>query len=529
MALSERTVSQLLSHRAATDPERPFLLWKDRRLTFREVESDAEALAAALANLGIEAGDRVAVILPTCPEFVVATFALAKLGAVVVPLDPRLTQPELHYMLRHSEAVCAVTIETWYEVDYLQLFENLIPLLPELQYLVTVGKEDLWYDDRIFQFEDLVSAGRGREYRNAATDPDDEVFALLYTSGTTGKPKGVELTHRNLVFAATATADGAGLTEEDRVIGVTAFHHVFGLGPGILGCAASGATLILQEEYEAGGTLDLIEKHRATIHFGVPTLFVAELAEQQRDPREISSLRLGVVAGAPMGDGLLRDIQSFLCPALLTAYSLTETASTAAMTRPSDPEEKRRQTVGRLVPGMELRVLERDGSILPVESLGELAVRGPGVMKGYYRQPKGTAAATTPDGFFLTGDLGMLDEEGFLHLVGRSKEVIIRSGFNIYPQELEDRLNAHPAVQSAVVVGVRDELLGEAIAAAIVPVEGAIVNGEELRAWCRRTLADHKIPDSVHFLDAFPLTGTGKVRRVELARLLEARRSSPET
>lgn len=223
-----------------------------------------------------------------------------------------------------------------------------------------------------------------------------------------------------------------------------------------------------------------------------------------------------------MREELFVQVEAELCPHLLTGYSLTETSSILSMTRPGDTEEKRRYTVGRPLEGTEIQVLEKDGSPLPVESLGEIAVKGPGVMRGYYRQPRETRGSFTPEGFFLTGDLGILDEEGSVHLVGRRREVIIRSGINVYPREVEDRLHAHPAVMDVAVVGVRDELLGEAICAAVVPVEGAIVTAGEIRDWCLGSLTDYKVPDRVRFLDELPMTGTGKVRRVELARLMEA-------
>ena len=531
MALLERsgglTVSHALSHRATTDPEAPFLVFGDRTQSFGDVDGQAESLAAALANLGIERGDRVALVLPGRPEFVVTLFALAKLGAVAVPLNPHLTEPELRYMLRHSGAVCAVTVERFRGVEFLEVFEALLPLLPELRHLVTVGEDDLWYDDQIFQFEDLVSAGTGRDFDRSDPVGPDDLLALVYTSGTTGKPKGVELTHGNLIYSAGATAEAVGLEPGDRIIGVTALFHVFGLGPGILGSVLGGAALILQEEVEAGATLDLIVRTGATVHYGVPTVFAAELREQKRNPRDLSSLRTGLVAGAPMGETLFREVEETLCPHLLAAYSLTETASTLAMTRGDDPAEKRRFTVGRPIAGTHIRVLESDGTELPVESLGELAVQGPGVMRGYYRQPRETAECFDTDGYFRTGDLGILDEDGYVHLVGRRKEVIIRGGSNVYPREVEDRLHAHPAVGEAAVVGVQDELLGEKVCACVVPVEGAIVTGEELQEWCRRTLADYKIPDVVQFMDALPMTGTGKIRRVELARLVQASPADP--
>ncbi len=526
MALTERTqrvtVASALEQRAATDPENVFLVFDEDRLSFGQVERQARALAASLRNLGIEQGDRVALVLPCWPEFVISMFAAAKLGVVLVPLNPRLTTPELQYMLRHSEAVGAVTVESYNELDYLHLFEDLLIELPELRYVVTVGDEDLWHDDRIFQFEDLISAGEGREHDEPDSVTDDDVFAILYTSGTTGKPKGVELTHGNLVRTALQTIEALGVTGDDRIIGVNALFHVFGLGPGILGTVQAGASIVMQDEFDGGETLDLIEQHGVTVHYGVPTHFVTELHEQKRSPRDVSSLRTGIAAGAPIGDETLRQVRAELCPDLQVAYSLTETGSTLSITRPGDPMEKQRFTVGRPLAGTSVRVREKDGGKLPVESLGEVGVRGPGVMRGYYRQPSETSRSFDADGYFLTGDLGIIDEDGFVHLVGRSKEVIIRGGFNVYPREVEDRLQAHPAVQDAVAVGVLDEFLGEAICACVRPVEGAIVTGQEVKNWCRLTLADYKVPDRVRFLDEFPLTGTGKVRRVELARTMQA-------
>jgi acyl-CoA synthetase (AMP-forming)/AMP-acid ligase II len=258
------------------------------------------------------------------------------------------------------------------------------------------------------------------------------------------------------------------------------------------------------------------------VHFGVPTLFIGEMRELEERPRDLSSLRVAVVAGAPVGDELARRIAERLCSTVLVAYSLTEASSTVCMASPEDPPAKRAFTVGRPLEGTELLILERDGTELPVESVGEIALRGPGVMLGYSRQPGETRTVMNDDGFLLTGDLGMRDEDGFIHLVGRRKDVIIRSGFTIYPREVESRLDAHPAVQEAAVVGVPDPLLGEALCACVVPIEGAIVTEEELEDWCRETLAAAKVPDQIRFLESFPRTGTGKTRRVELARLVQA-------
>ncbi|MDT8341592.1 MAG: class I adenylate-forming enzyme family protein [Longimicrobiales bacterium] len=523
MALIERcrgqSVASALTQRATSDPERVFILYDKRRLSFGEVESQADALAAGLHNLGLEVGDRLALLLPSGPEFVISAMAASKLGAVVVPLDPRLTVPELHYMLRHSEAAAAVTVETYGDTEYLEVFEELMPQLPEMQYLVTVGEEDLWYDDRIFQWEDLLSAGRGRDWPTPEIAPARDPFALFYTSGTTGKPKAVSLSHASLLHAAAGAADVLGLSPEDRVAGVSDLHHVFGMGPGVLGCLLSGASLVLADPLDGARLLDLVEAHRVTVQYGVPTLFVGAIAEQDERPRDLSSLRLSLVAGAPTPPELAREIEARLGAIALVGYSLTETASVLSLPRPTDSPTRRHFTVGYPLTDMEVRILEGDHA-LPEESVGEVAVRGPGVMLGYYRQPRETSAAFQGEGFFLTGDLGMLDGDGTLHLVGRKKDVIIRAGFNVYPREVEDRILAHPAVLEVAVVGVRDPVLGETICACVVPVEGAIVSEGEIRAWCRSTLSERKVPDLVRFFDEFPRTGDGKIRRTELVRSL---------
>ncbi|MEK9502179.1 class I adenylate-forming enzyme family protein [Gemmatimonadota bacterium DH-20] len=525
MALRERyrhaTLASALAHRATIGAQDEFLIHRGRTWSLGEIDTQAEALAASLHGFGVEAGDRVALVLPQCPEFVVGLFAAARLGAVVVPLSPSLTPAELRYRLRHSEAVAAITVEVHDEVDFLERFEAMMPQLPELKHLVTVGEDDLWYGDRVFQWEDVVSAGAGRDYASAdpATDPSAPLV-LVYTAGTTGKPKAVTLSHANLLYGATVTADTLGLRSDDRVVGLSALHHVFGLGPGLLGCLLSGATLILAERADPGEVLDLVEAHGVTVLYGIPTLFFGELGEQERRPRNLSSLRVALAAGAPVPESLLRRVEAELCSPLLVAYSTTETGSIVSLTLPGDPGGDRRTTVGRPLAETRVRILE-EGRELPEESIGEVAVSGPGVMAGYYRQPLETRESFDADGFFVTGDLGMVDEDGFLHLVGRRKGVIIRTGFNVYPREVEDRIRAHPAVHEVAVVGIPDSVLGEAICACVIPVEGAIVDEEDLRDWCRETLSDEKVPDLVRLLDRFPRTATGDVRKVELARWIE--------
>ena len=519
------TLAESLELRARENPTRPFVAFGEQRLTYGQVDQQAAALAAALHELGIEAGDRIALTLPNWPEFIVSAFAAAKLGAVIVPLNPRFTSPELQYALRHSESVAVVTAENWGGIDYLARFEQFLGVLPDLQYVLSVGKEDLWYDDRIHQFEDLVSSGEGRPFPRWE-GPADALFAIVYTSGTMGKPKGVALTHENLMSNAATTAEAIGLTADDVVFGVNTLFNVFGIGTGVLGTMAAGASLVLDEGLAPAEALAVVEREGVTVIHGVPTNFILALNEPTRASRNLSSLRTGIVAGAPVTEELAQRIMRDLVPGIRVGYGMTETGNTVSVNTPGDPRGKQIATVGRPLDGTQVRVIDADGSVLPVESVGEVAIKGPGVMQGYYRQPGETAQVFTPDGFFLTGDLGMVDEEGYVHLIGRRKEMIIRGGFNVYPREVEDRLHAHPAVLDVAVVGLPDEILGEKACACIVPVEGAIVTGEEIRDFCREVLADYKVPDLVRFLDGFPLTGSGKVRRVELARMINAEESS---
>lgn len=514
-------VFELLTQQAAARPDAPLVCTETRQLTYGQVHAQAEALAAAWHALGLEAGDRIAVTLPPSPEFVVAVFAAARLGAALVPLDPHVTAPELPYLLRHSEAVAVVTAERLGEVDLLERYEELWARLPHLSYVVAVGEQDLWYDDRVYGMADLVSSGAGRSCPQPPGAPTERLLAIVYTSGTQGKPKGVALTQGNLLATATATAALLDLGPEDVVAGLSSLAHAFGLGPGLLGTAWAGGAVVLQADDDPGRTLDLLERFGVTVLHGTPTSLI-RLLRHPSWPRRGLRVRTGVAAGAPLPDVWEARLRQELVPDLRVAYSLTEAGSVVTLTRADDPPAKRRQTVGRPLPGVELRVLDDDGAPLPVESVGEVAVRGPGVMRGYHRQPQETARNFTPDGFFRTGDVGMIDEEGYLHLLGHRKEIILRGGTCIHPREVEDRLRAHPAVLDAVVVGVPDEELGERVCACVVPVEGAVVTGEEILDFCRAGLAPAKVPDQVRFWDRFPMTGSGKVRRVELARALRA-------
>ncbi|HET7585841.1 MAG TPA: AMP-binding protein [Gemmatimonadaceae bacterium] len=513
------SLAHVAAARAAEHPQRELLVSMGRSMTYGQVDAKATAMAAALAELGIEAGDRIAIVMPNWPEWVIALLAAAKLGATVVPLNPRLNYHELKYQLRHAEASVAVAAEQHDGVDYLELFEGILAELPDLQYLITVGHEELWYDDRIFQFEDLLSSGDGRPLRApdaAALDAAD--LAILYTSGTMGKPKGVRLSHRTVLETAVRTGEALELEPADRVLVSVPLFTIFGFSV-VVGTIAAGATLVLQEEFDAGSAMELIERERVTVIHGVPTMYHMLMRHPRFDPSRFTRLRTGIVAGGPVTDDLVRRIRRW-CD-VQVAYGLTETGPTVTITRFTDPDEKRRTTVGRPLPGVEVKAVDFvTGALHGPEAVGEIAVRGPNVMQGYARMPAETARSFSPEGFFLTGDLGIIDEDGYLRIVGRIKETIVRGGYQIYPREVEDQLRAHPAVDDVCVIGVPHDIMGELVCACVVPVEGAVITGGELKEFARDTMADYKVPDIVRFFDTFPMTGSGKVKRRELERVV---------
>jgi fatty-acyl-CoA synthase len=514
---SEWTLAVRFAHRVQLHPERVLVRAGDRSLTYGQAESQAAAFAATLQDLGIGAGDRVAVLLPNCSEWVITLLGTAQLGAVVVPVSPHLNVHELKYQLRHAEASVLVTIEKLGDVDYLQRFEQMLPDLPDLHYVVTVGDEELWYDDRIFQFEDVLSKGSGRSVvPHGVADGDD--LAQIYTSGTMGKPKGVRSSHRALIETAVRSAEVLEMTPDDRVFAAVPLYASFGFSV-MIGTLVTGATLVLQPTFDAAQALDLLVRERITVLNGVPTTFHLLMREPSFTSARLDRLRTGIIAGGPVTEELVRRVRRW-CDALV-AYGLTETGPTVAITRFGDSDERRTSSVGRPLPGVEVMAVDvMTGALHGPEAVGELAVRGPGVMSGYARMPQESARAFTPEGYFLTGDLGIIDEDGYLRIVGRRQETIHRGGFQIHPREVEDKLRSHPAVEEVCVIGVPHDVLGELICACIVPVEGAVITGREITRFAHDTMAEFKVPDLVRFFDAFPRTGNGTIKRRELARTI---------
>lgn len=501
----------------ARSAERACVVAGERRLAYAQVDREAEALAAALADLGIEAGDTIAVNLPNVPEWLTTAVAAARLGAVLVPVNPGLGHHELTYQLRHAEASVVVTAERHGSRDFVELFDELIAELPDVQYVVAVGEGDYWYDDRVFPYRDLVAKGARLPPPAAPREPD-ALFAILYTSGTMGKPKGACLSHRNVFGTAAAVNEVLGVGADDVVLGAVPLFSVFGTSV-VAGAVAAGATLVLAEPFEPGAAVELMARERVTVCHGVPTMFHLLVRERGFARARLPHLRTGIVAGSPVAPDLVTALRD-TCNVEI-AYGLTETGPTVTITRPGDTPARRVETVGRALPGVELRIVDvSTGDLHGAEAVGELAVRGPNVMSGYHRMPAESRRSFTPEGFFLTGDLAMLEADGYVRIVGRRKEMIIRGGTNIHPREVEDVLRAHPGVEEVCVVGVPHELLGEAVCACVVATEGAILRGEDIKDFARQQMADYKVPDLVRFFDALPLTASGKVKRRELAQVV---------
>ena len=511
------SLAPLVEQHAREHPQRTLAIVGDRNWTYGEVELRASAFATALGEMGMGAGDRIAVNVPNAVEWVISLLACAKLGAAVVPLNPKLNIHELRFQLRHAEASAVITVDTLEGVDYLHVFEELLGELPHLQYIVTVGQQDTWYDDRVFQFDALIAANLTQAAERASV-ADDADLTVLYTSGTMGKPKGVRLSHRAVVENAAQTGVILGVTGDDRLLPMVPFFNIMGLSV-MVSALVAGAALVMQPTFDAERTLQLIHQHRATVLYGVPTMFHLLLREESFKPSLLSSLRTGVIAGSAVADDLVKRVRPW-CNVLL-AYGLTETGPTVTMTHFDDDDERRQLSVGRALPGVEVMAADlMTGALHGPEAVGEIAVRGAGLMQGYLRAPSETAKVYTPDGFFLTGDLGIIDEDGYVKIIGRRQETISRGGHQIYPGEVEDRLRGHPAVDDVCVIGVPNDVLGELVCACVVPIEGAVITGREIRLFAQDTMAEYKVPDIVRFFDEFPLTGSGKVRRKELSRAI---------
>ena len=488
----------------------------DTRLTWGELHDEAQAFGAALVASDIEPGDRVALWAPNSARWIVAVLGLWRAGAVLVPVNTRFKGAEAADILARSGARALVTVTDFLGTDHLAMLRSTDAELTDLETVVVAQGDapdggDPW---DVFTAQATDAARAEVDRRAAALGPEDP-SDILFTSGTTGVPKGVVMTHGRTLCVATDWVAMTGLTAGDRYLMVNPYFHMFGLKAGILACVTAGATMLPEPVFDAGRALARVADEKVTVLPGAPTLYQSLLDHPDRDSYDLSSLRVAVTGAADIPVTLIsRIVDELPFPTVVSGYGLTE-AGTASATDLDDDATTIATTVGRARPGFEIRIVEGDGDVATGEP-GEILLRGPSVMQGYLDDPEATAAALSADGWLRTGDLGVLDENGYLRIVGRSKDMFIVGGFNAYPAEIESHLLRHPEVQQAAVIGIPDERLGEVGMAFVVTRSGDPALGDEIIAWCRGEIANYKVPRAVEVVAELPLNATGKVEKTKL-------------
>jgi fatty-acyl-CoA synthase len=506
------TVGQLLTRLAEDLPDREALVYADGpRYTFRELESEARTIALGLMRLGVKPGQRVVVWATNVPEWVVLQFALAKIGAILVTANTSLRSRDIDYLLRQSEASMLITISGFRDLDYIASLREVgafAGAIPSLEAIVHIGADT---PDGAIPYESLRT-GSG-ELPELAIGVDD-VINMQYTSGTTGFPKGVMLTSRNIVNNGEALGGALGFTPDDRLCLCVPLFHCFGCVIGVLGAYTHGAGLYVIESFDPRKVLQMVHRERCTALYGVPTMFIAELECADFGDYDLTSLRTGIMAGALCPEPVMRRVMTDMhLSEIAIAYGMTESSPGITVTPRDCCVADRSQTVGKVLPELEVKIVDpATGAVCATGQRGELCCRGYNVMKGYYNNPAATAAAIDADGWLHTGDEASVDEAGYFRITGRIKDLIIRGGENIAPKEVEDRLREHDAVSDAYVYGVADEFFGETVAAAVRLKAGATASGDELIVWCADVLAKFKVPKYVRFVTEFPVTGSGLSR-----------------
>ncbi|WP_436740121.1 FadD3 family acyl-CoA ligase [Streptomyces sp. BBFR102] len=532
------TVPAVLARAARAFPDAQAVVDDDQRLTNRQLHDSALAVTRSLMALGVQRGERVALWAPNSARWITAALGVLGAGAVLVPVNTRYKGDEAHWLLRRSRARLLLVENGFLGNDYLEMIgataeeRGPVPGLGELAHVVDLaagdepagrtGPGDPSGSFHATRWEDFLRLGDLVPLADAAARSsavqEDDVADVLFTSGTTGRPKGVMTTHRQNVLTYRAWSRRTGLTRGDRYLIISPMFHCFGYKAGVLACLLRGATMVLQPVFDVARTLRLIEEEKITVLPGPPTVFTTLLDAPGRDRHDLSSLRLAVTGAATVPVALVTRVRAELFPVVVTAYGLTESCGTATVCRAGDDDETIARTAGRPIDGVEIRVAGADRRPLPPGQDGEVLVRGYNVMLGYLDDPRATADAIDDEGWLATGDVGHLDEEGRLTLTGRSKEMFVVGGFNVYPAEVEQLLSRHEAVSEAAVVGVPDDRLGEVGHAYVTLRPHARTTPAELADYCGARLANFKVPREVVILDAFPRNAAGKIRKTDLER-----------
>ena len=486
-----------------------------RRWTYRELQADVNACALGLDALGIAKGDRVGIWAPNCAEWVFVQFATAKLGAILVNINPAYRTHELAYVLQQSGTSVILAAPAFKTSDYRSMVEQVRADCPRLRETIFFGS---------VEWDRLIATGRAavdlvlreRAEQLSADDP----INIQYTSGTTGFPKGASLSHHNLLNNGFFVGEGCGYSEHDRVCIPVPYYHCFGMGMGNLGCTTHGATMVIPGPgFDPALTLRAVAEERCTSLYGVPTMFIAELALPDFADYDLSSLRTGIMAGSPCPVEVMKRVVAEMGMEEVTiCYGMTETSPVSTQTDVSDDLERRTATVGRVHPHLEVKIVDpASGLTVPRGTPGEFCTRGYSVMLGYWNDPEQTGHVLDKARWMHTGDLAVMDDDGYLSIVGRIKDMVIRGGENVYPREIEEFLYGHPDVLDAQVIGVPDDRYGEELMAWIRLRPGADpITPQSLREYCAGKLAHYKIPRYVKLVDDFPMTVTGKVRKVEM-------------
>lgn len=531
------TIGDLLDRAAGRYPHNEALVCPDRNLryTYRRFQQECNRAAKGLMALGIKRGEHIAILAPNVPEWVICQFAGAKMGAVLTTVNTNYKLFELEYLLRQSDATTLIFTSGTKETNYIDMVYELCPelydsgpgrlnskKLPMLKNLIFIGEESM---PGMFTWEQMLALGErisGEELiaRQLSLEPDD-VANMQYTSGTTGFPKGVMLTHRNLVGNGLGVGKCMNFGPGDRLCIPVPLFHCFGCVLGTLSCVSYASTMVVLETFNPVKVLETVEKERCTALHGVPTMFITELEVLEKQSYDTSSLRTGIMAGAPCPIEVMRAVvEKMGMREIVITYGQAEAAPGITMTKTDDPLEVRVATVGKALDGVEVKVVDpASGEELPPGCQGEICARGYNVMKGYYKMPEATAAAIDHAGWLHTGDLGIMDEKGYLRITGRIKDMIIRGGENIYPREIEEFLYTHPQVKDVQVVGVPSKKYGEEVMAFIQLKEGARLTDEDVKNYCTGKIARYKIPSYIQFVDSYPTTANGKVQKFKLREM----------
>ena len=525
--LIEETIGAMLDRAVSRWPQAEALVSVEQgiRWSFAEFRRRADDVAAGLLALGLRRGDRVGIWAPNCAEWTLMQFATARVGLIQVNVNPAYRLSELEYTLKKVGVKALIAAESFKTSDYVAMMETLAPeiakgrpgelraaKLPELRIVAKIGgtRRPGW-----LQFSDIASPDRDRLRRAAAEVENRQPINIQFTSGTTGLPKGATLSHRNIVNNAFFVGASMGLRAGDRLCVPVPLYHCFGMVMSNLACVVHGATIVYASAgFDPLAVLRTIQAERCTAVHGVPTMFIAELQHPRFAEFDLSSLRAGIMAGSPCPIEVMRRVVDRMHMSEVTiAYGMTETSPVSFQSSPQDSLERRVTTVGRIQPHMEAKVIDAEGNTLPRGKPGELCTRGYAVMIGYWDDAERTAEAIDPDGWMHTGDLGTIDEEGYCNIVGRSKDMIIRGGENVYPREIEEFLFRHPKIADVTVVGLPDDRYGEEVCAWVRLRDGESASEEDIRDFCRDQIAHYKIPRYVCFVDSFPTTVTGKIQK----------------